>query len=91
MINGWRFQKDRSNIDDGFRAGDLKRLFNESKVQDKIIDYGELKRQEKAAQYGKVRNWRFQKDRSHIDDSFEAGDLECLFDESQVRECFTGD
>jgi len=35
VINGWRFQKDRSNIDDGFEEGDLACLFDESNVLDK--------------------------------------------------------
>jgi hypothetical protein len=32
VINGWRFQKDRSKINDGFERGDLARLFDESQV-----------------------------------------------------------
>ena len=32
MINGWRFMKDRSNIFDGFKEGDLCCLFDESQV-----------------------------------------------------------
>lgn len=37
MINGWRFQVDRSQIFDGFEEGDLPALFDESHVVEIII------------------------------------------------------
>eukprot|EP00347_Sterkiella_histriomuscorum_P007468 403348801 len=80
-INGWRFQKDRSNIFDGFEEGDLPRLFDESQVQEKIIPWSEMKKQKKEQEYNEINGWRFQKDRSHISDGFEAGDLSRLFRE----------
>lgn len=30
VVNGWKFQVDRSHIDDGFEAGDLSALFDDS-------------------------------------------------------------
>lgn len=43
--NGWRFQKDRSNIFDGFEEGDLPCLFDESQVVDFIPKHGMTKKQ----------------------------------------------
>jgi hypothetical protein len=35
-INGWRFQKDRTHIFDGFEEGDLPALFDESEFWESI-------------------------------------------------------
>lgn len=55
--------------------GDLARLFDERPQRIK-----KAKPDKKA--YRKLHGWRFQRDRTHIDDGFERGDFPHLFDES---------
>lgn len=38
VINGWRYQIDRSKINDYFEQGDLERLFDESHVIETFRD-----------------------------------------------------
>lgn len=48
-------------------------------------EFGDFRKQSKLdSQHDEINGWRFQKDRTCIDDGFQQGDLECLFDESNV-------
>ncbi|CDW83558.1 UNKNOWN [Stylonychia lemnae] len=85
QIGRWRFQIDRSKIFDGFEQGDLENLFDESNVCDTIEDYSKVQKRKIEENYEVLNGWRFQKDRSGINDYFEEGDLANLFDESNVQ------
>jgi hypothetical protein len=70
---------DRSNIFDGFEEGDLKRLFDESNECTLKVLF-RIRRRELAKNevWKEIGRWRYQVDRSMIDDYFDEGDLEKL-------------